>query len=164
MSDNQFQVDLERIANAPVSEGVHLFKIVDGVEAEGEKGPYWRFTLACLDPSDDGKTTQLIVSLTPQARWRLEIFLDAVGAPPKGGATIDKFIGRQFRGRVSHEDYQGRPQARINEMFPASSSPAAAKKEEPSVVVKTVSAEPTVKPAAEQGLPADVADQDPLPF
>lgn len=160
MSDNQFQIDLERTANAPISEGVHLFKIIAGDEEEGPKGPYWRFSLQCMDASDAGKTTQLIVSLTQQARWRLEIFLDAVGAPAKGAATIDKFIGRQFRGKVAHEDYQGRAQARINEMFPVNVAPALKSAE--TVVVKTVSEEPTVK--TDKGLPEDATGQVPLPF
>lgn len=149
MSENV--VMLDRVANAPVSEGIHHFVIKSGEEGEGAKGPYWSFTLACTDPGEEGKTTRMIVSLSDTARWRLEIFLDAVGAPKQGSAQMEQFIGRKFRGEVTHEDYEGRAQARIGSMFPneASTEPRTAK-EQPGAAVVSVKAE-----TPKASLPAD---------
>lgn len=152
-----YQIELDRTANTPVTEGIHSFEIVSGEEAEGPKGPYWRFTLTCLTPAEEGKNVSFIVSLSPQARWRLEIFLDAVRAPSTGTATIDKFINRKLRAKVVHEDFEGRTQARLTELFPAvaGSSPASVKP-----VVKAVKVEEPKE------LPADIVDeyQEELPF
>jgi|SRR3989304_536184 len=115
---DQFQITLDRTANAPCSEGVHVMSIKEGEEAEGPKGPYWKFLLAPQTPGEEGKDIFFIVSLSTQARWRLELFLDAIGAPSTGTATIKNFIGRKFRAQIKHEDYEGRPQARVGEMYP----------------------------------------------
>jgi hypothetical protein len=159
MVDSQYQINLERTANQPVAEGIHAFKIASGEEGEGPKGPYWKFQLACLTPGEEGKTVFFIVSLSPQARWRLELFLDAVGAPGKGGATVDKFVGRSFRAQINHEPYEGRMQARVAEMFPITSSGKVAPT--PAPVVTKVSGAPVEQKA--KGLPAD-ATQDEIPF
>lgn len=113
-----FQINLERIANAPITEGIHAFKITAGEEGEGAKGTYWKFTATCLTPGEEGKNVFLFISLSPQARWRLEVFLDAAGAPASGTATLQNFIGRQFRAKVEHEMYEGRKQARLGDLFP----------------------------------------------
>ena len=160
MSD--FQISLDRTANAPVTEGIHSFKISSGEEAEGPKGPYWKFTLTCLSTGEEGKSVFFIVSLSPQARWRLEIFLDAIGAPPTGTATINQFVGRQFRAQVTHEMYEGRAQARIGEMF-SMSSKKAAPKPAPEVVVKSTPKK-DVSSEVEDQLPDDVSDDDEPPF
>jgi len=151
----QYQVDLGRVANEVINEGLHLFTIVDTYEGEGGAGPYWSFTCASATPGEEGKTTRLILSLSPQSRWKLELFLDAVGAPEKGKATIEKFVGRQFKGQVVHGEYQGRKQANIQEMFPVNSATPVAKSAATPVVVKSAEvvekSEPETKP-----LPEDV--------
>lgn len=162
MSEPTYQVDLVRTADQPITEGVHPFTIVGFNEAEGDKGPYWAFTMRCDTPSEDGKTLMHYVSLTPQARWRLEIFLDAVKAPASGSATADKFVGRRLRGNVKHEPYNGRLQAKIQEMYPLSQEPSApaAGKKTASVVAKKVTATVT-----QPELPTDVTQDDgPIPF
>ena len=146
---SMYQIDLDRTANTPVSQGIHTFEIVSGDEGEGAKGAYWKFNLRCLTPGEDGKTAVLIVSLTPQARWRLELFLDAVRAPEVGTATIEKFFGRKLRAKVEHEIYEGRTQARLTELFPAVATAAATKVKAAPVVVKSVT----------RDLPEDVVEE-----
>jgi hypothetical protein len=171
MSDQKYQIPLDRTANVPITEGLHPFKITSGDESEGPKGPYWKFDLSCLTPSEGGKSPKpLYISLAPQSRWKLEIFLDAVGAPGKGAATIDKFIGRTFRGQVTHEVYEGRTQAAVGEMWPMTAAPGskptatAAKAVPVAVTVKSASASPTVA-EAQANLPTDtVGDETPPPF
>lgn len=133
-----YQIDLDRTANTPVTEGIHTFEIVSGEEGEGAKGAYWRFNLRCLSPGEDGKTATLIISLSPQARWRLELFLDAIRAPEAGKATIDNFFKRKLRAKVTHELYEGREQARLTDLFPAVPVAATAKVKAAPVVVKRV--------------------------
>ena len=120
----QYEVNLDRTANVPISEGVHTLQIKSFEEAEGPAAPYWKFIVVCLDPGEEGKETIMIQSLADTVRWRLELFLDAMSAPKTGTVTADKFVGRKFRGHVTWEKYEGRDQARIGEMFPYSNSPA----------------------------------------
>lgn len=168
MSDPQYQIDLERVGNDPVSAGIHTFKITSFTEGEGEKGAYWKFDCECETPSEKGKSVPVFLSLTPQSRWKLEIFLDAVNAPKAGAATADKFIGRRFRGSVEMGEYNGRPQAKINEMFPVTTSSAPTKTAEApaakTVVTKKVVAAPAKKVVAgkKTSLPADSGDE--IPF
>lgn len=165
MSDATYQVPLERTANDPVPEGVHLFTVASFDEGEGAKGPYWKFILACNTPGQEGKQVFHIVSLAPTARWRLELFLDAMSAPKTGSVTADKFVGRQMRAQVKHEDYEGRPQARIGEMYAVN---AVAKTPAPKPVansaVKSAVATPksvVKKPAV--NLPKEEAGEDSIP-
>jgi hypothetical protein len=153
-----YTVPLDRTANVPLSEGVHPLKITAGEEGEGAKGPYWKFDTACLTPGEEGKSPKpLYISLAPQSRWKLEIFLDAVGAPTSGAATVDKFVGRQFRGQIKHETYEGRIQAVIGEMFPRSGGTAAE-----SVVKKAAVVVKAAAPAkaVSKGLPEDTVPAD----
>lgn len=161
MPEQTYQIDLTRTANSPVTEGIHAFKIVSGEEAEGPKGPYWKFNCTCLTPGEEGKNVFTIVSLSPQARWRLEIFLDAVGAPSSGSATMDKFIGRQFRAKVTHEMYEGRVQARLADMFPMTGGKAAPVT--PAVAIKRAETSP-VEPTFMPEDVVDDADEEPAPF
>lgn len=145
------EINLERTANEPISEGIHTLKIVAGEEGEGQAGPYWNFTVTCTDEGEADKTTRMFVSLSPQARWRLEIFLDAIGAPRKGKATIEKFIGRMFKGKITHELYEGRTQAKVGDMF--SLAHGAPKATAAPVVVSASSVDP-----ASDVLPDDVVE------
>jgi hypothetical protein len=160
----QYQVPLERTANTPISEGVHLFTIKDFEEGESSNGnPMWTFTLACNTPTEEGKEVRMYLVLTPNARWKLENFLDAMRAPANGTVTADKFVGRQMRAQITHEMYEGRAQARVGEMFPVTQAASpVAKPAAPvpaNVVKKTVP--PAKKPA---GLPADAKPEDEIPF
>jgi hypothetical protein len=165
MSNATYQVPLERTANDPVPEGVHLFTVSSFDEGEGPKGPYWKFVLSCNTPGQEGKQVTHIVSLAPAARWRLELFLDAMGAPKSGFVTADKFIGRKFRAQVKHEDYEGRAQARIGEMYAVNSSNVPAAAPNQNAAVKKATAAPKIeqqeKPAV--SLPSDVANEDQVP-
>lgn len=163
MSDPIYQVPLDRVANEPISMGIHEMVISDVSEGEGDKGAYWSFTVASTTPGEEGKTARLFLSLSPQSRWRMEIFLDAVGAPKKGMITADKFIGKRFRAKITHEDYEGRPQARINDMMPVGSTSTASSSSVPATppVVKRVAASAPEQP--EPNLPLDDSDDEP-PF
>lgn len=146
------EIDLERTANVPISEGIHTLRILSGEENVGEKGVYWMFTIGCDDPGEENKTCRLVISLSPQARWRAEIFLNAIAAPGKGKASIEKFIGRVFKGQIMHELYEGRTQANIKEMFPIKKETGVSSAAVPVVVSSKV---------VEDNLPDDSVDDIP---
>lgn len=185
-NDSMYEVPLDRVANQPVSEGIHGFQVKDIEEGESSKqNPMWTVRLVCLDEgNDEGKEATMWLVLTDSARWKLEKFFDAVGAPETGTVTHRQFIGRKFKGQVTHETRDGRTNANIGEMFPFTSSPTpkspAAKsapvlKASSAPVVRTgngpakatVGAAPapvTGKKPASKGLPADTTDEGELPF
>jgi len=169
----QYEVDLERKGDAIVDEGIHAFSITgfDEGQKKDESGepapgshPYWRFDCACLTPGQEGLNASLFLSLSPAARWRMELFLDAVGAPEEGAITADKFMKRKFRAKVVHKDYQGKPQADLAELFSLKEKKgtgAVAK-----ITPSKVSSKPTSKKKAKPGkveaaaLPSDATEDD----
>jgi len=60
-------------------------------------------------------------SLTPQALWKLQNFLEAVyGEKPEGAFKLDleDILGRKLQVGVVNEDYNGQMQAKIRDYFP----------------------------------------------
>jgi hypothetical protein len=166
MSDPVYEIDLERTGPDLVVEGMHPFTIKGGTEGEGEAGPYWRFDCQCETPSEREKpTVALFLSLSQQSRWVVENFLDAVNAPINGSATINKFIGRRFRGQVEHGEYKGKPQAKITQVFPLSGG-APLKEEKPAKAAKAAKVAAPVKgkkgaaPVRKGKLPKDTSGND----
>lgn len=176
-----YEIPLERTASTPVSEGIHVFGVSNIEEGESSSGnPMWTVRCACKDPGEEGKEATLYLVLTEAARWKFELFLDAVKAPATGTATADKFIGRQFRAQITHEDYQGRLQPRIGEMWPITAAPPATAPKAAVVVKNKPDAAATKTPAktsapvavkkvaAKQptgSLPADAAgSEDEIPY
>lgn len=164
MSEAQYQVPLNRTANEVLAEGMHNFTIVDSKEGEGNAGPYWVFYCASDAKGEEGKTARLFLSLSQASRWKMELFLDAVGAPESGNVTIDRFMGKRFKGQVVHETYNGKKQANIGEMFPLNkggTAPAASP-----VVVKAAEEVTKAEPETKE-LPKDVKSEvpeDAIPF
>lgn len=167
---NVYEVDLDRTATTPVTEGIHAFSVADIAEGESSKGnPMWTVKLACIDPAEAGKQVTLFLVLTDAARWKFEAFLDAVNAPKTGRATADKFIGRQLRAQITHEDYEGKPQPRIGEMWPITKAPVAPATPAVKPVAKAT-ATPVAKAATppakstKPAPPAGVVAEDDIPF
>lgn len=173
-SPAQYSINLDRTANVPVTEGIHQFQIVEFEEGESEKGPWIKFICVCKDAGEENKNPiNLFISLTPQSRWRLELFLDALGAPKSGAVTADRFVGKMFRGNVGHEDYQGRLQGKIGEMFPVAASKTVAPspagtpvaKVKRTVKTNAAPAEAPAPAATQPELPTDVTNgADDIPF
>lgn len=117
-------VNFER-TSGPVSEGVHLFEIVKGEQKTAQSGnDYIAWSLMVKEGSaDDGKMVWHNTSLTPQSRWVLEQFLDAVEAPSTGRGNPEAFIGKFVGASIYHEDYQGVPKARVERVFLAKDIP-----------------------------------------
>lgn len=114
------EVDLKRTTGMPAL-GTYLFKIVRLKEGEGDKGKYWGYSCQVQDKIEDqGKEVFMIISLAPSARWKMDQFLDAMKAPSKGKVSGESFVGKLFRGTVSHDRNPGTGELRagISTMFP----------------------------------------------
>jgi len=122
MSEEKTVIDLARV-DPNLSEGVHNVLIEKGEEKQGGSGfPYWNYQCRCTDPDEDNKAIWLMVSLAPAARWKLDQFLNAVGASETGKASIATFIGKKLRVSVVHEEYEGIPRAKVDAYIPVGST------------------------------------------
>jgi hypothetical protein len=102
-------IDAKR-KNSLVSKGVHTFKITKSEEKIGKesKEPYWNFQLSCQDEGPDkGLTVFLMISLTPAARFKVDQFLDAIGAPGEGSIDHPQCVGKTLRSEIKWDEYQG---------------------------------------------------------
>jgi len=163
---DQYQIPLDRTANTPVTEGIHPFSISDITEGISKsQNPMWTVTLSCLTPGEEGKTATLFLVLTEAARWKLEIFLDAVIAPKTGAAQASQFLNRKLRCQITHEEYEGRMQAKVGDMWPMTTALVGASKVSkvtPAATKVAGAVKPTVKSTAPKvrGVPADVAGDE----
>lgn len=164
-----YDLNLDRVANQPISEGIHAFVISDITEGESSNNnPMWTVRLKCLDEGpENGKEATLWLVLIDSMRWKTEKFLDAVQAPPTGSAPYTAFIGRKFRAQISHrkDEQSGRINADVGEMYvfaakaPAPHQAAARPAGTPPATVQTTGVKSTATVKRSKGLPADSQEQ-----
>lgn len=111
-----FELDATRQAEEAVGTGMHLCEIAS-VEKKtsntsGNEYLNWRLTVIGSNDPDYGKSLWHMTSLTPQSRWKLEQFLDAVRAP-EGKLRVSKLVGRKLKAEVAHEEFEGKTRARV---------------------------------------------------
>lgn len=116
------EFDLDR-SSGLAAEGIHLMLIENVEERQGPKGKYIVLVLRIQGGDDDGKMLWYNVSLLPQARWKLDEALDAVGAPPTGKATGMLFMGKYVRGQVVHREWEGQLRDGVSTLMPAGDVP-----------------------------------------
>ena len=157
MADERYDIDLDRDSGL-VSVGTHLFKVIDCKKSINGSGfPNWAFDCVCQDAGpDQGMHVRLNVSHSPAAAWKKNEFLDALDAPRKGKSGSSVFFGKLFRGVVTHETYNNKPQAVISTCISVD-TPI------PTDVSTTVpGTQPSVRSATP--LPADVVKKTNVPF
>ncbi len=111
------EINFERGSGIP--EGLHYFRLSSVEEKSGPKGTYFEFTCTVEERSDcAGETLPLRLSLSANARWKVDEFLDAVQAPEAGKGTFQQFVGQMVRGKVEHSEYDGRPKSEIVNVLP----------------------------------------------
>ena len=89
-------------------------------EKQGSAGTYYAYTIKTEEAGEDnGKEITYRVSLSPAARWKLDEFLDAVGAPTKGSAKAGDFLGRLVRFHVVEGQYNDRIRNEVDALLPA---------------------------------------------
>lgn len=139
--------DLKRNSGMP-SLGTHTFMVVRGMERDGPKYPYALLFCKVIDEDEDReKQASLLLSHSPDARFRVDAFLDAIQASEQGQATLEDFVGKTFRGVVEHDTFEGTLRAKIAQTMPLASA------EQMTLATDDV-----------QGIPADIIVDDDIPF
>lgn len=133
MAEPEPIIDLDRNSGI-VSLGTKLFKVVETKTADGPSG-FPNVTVVCevQDQGEDkGKRVWHNLSLNPTARFKVDEFLDAIGAAKKGQMRPSEFVGRLFKAEVIHEEYpkeSGQMRAHLSKPFPYGTTTAPGGKE-----------------------------------
>lgn len=135
--NNSVTVDFTGVeARVLLPEGEMLFEVTEvtkeKAESSGNDQLVWNIEVA------EGKLAgtsgpRIYTSLSEQSLWKLAGLLTALGVEvPDGPLDIDlaDMVGAQFMGVVTHEEYNQRMQARINDFYSAEDAPAPEEKEE----------------------------------
>ena len=115
-------IDLFRDPDANTcSQGLHLFKITafDEIQGNGDY-PSWQYKLVCQDAGkEQGKSMLLFLSLNPNARFKIEEFLNAVEAPNKHAQiTGDAFVGSTLQGLCMDDNWDGNVRRKVTNFYP----------------------------------------------
>lgn len=107
-----------------VPEGEYKLKPTGVTQEEGSEYSYLDWEMTIQDGEFEGKHLRERTSLSPSALWRLRNLLEAGGIEtPDSELDIDlDSICDDFSDMIAvveHEDYEGRPQARIIDLRPA---------------------------------------------
>ena len=114
-------VNFDRVTG-PIPEGIHPFQILE-MSLSDEPGPsgyhYVSVKLSCLSegPNMD-KHVYTNLSLSPSARFKMEEFLDAVGAPHEGSGDLEDFVGERVRCQIKVDAFEGVDRAAVAKMLP----------------------------------------------
>ena len=118
---NVISLDFEGVeVSKLVPEGDHLLTAVEVTKEEGNEYPYLSWV---LETADGGKIYENN-SLSPRALWRLRALLEAAGVEVPDGPMdldLDTIIDDMspFMGTIEHEDYEGRPKAKMVDCYPS---------------------------------------------
>lgn len=147
------QIDLSRTSGL-ISLGTHTFQITDRTKEDmGPSGdPCWYIICKVISSGEDqGKELMHTISLGASSRFKMDEFLDGVGAPKKGKGNLAQFINKKFRASVTEGSYNGKPKSEFETIFPPSDSQMA---------LEDI---PSEIPVEDSALPADVVEDDEEP-
>lgn len=99
-------INLERTSGIR-PDGVYQMRIKEIEEKQGSKAPYLALRLEFVKFSNS-PLVFTNVSTSPEARFMLEAFLDAIQAPTSGRLSSAKLRGKTFFASIGNESYQGR--------------------------------------------------------
>jgi hypothetical protein len=120
------KIDLSRTSGL-VTLGTHTFLVTDRTEeVMPDSGtPGWRIIARVVSKGEDeGKEVMHQISLGAASRFKMDEFLDGIGAPKKGAWDLGQCIGKKFRASVEHDVYQGKEKTKFTTIFQASDSQA----------------------------------------
>lgn len=81
-----------------------------------------QFPADFTDGNPEGETFRVYTSLndtTPRGRFMIKKFMEMHGIVPSNRLNVPDFLGQEVILDISHEDYQGMPQARAKVVRPA---------------------------------------------
>jgi hypothetical protein len=102
--------DFEREGNSGLlPNGVYRIVIEDAQEKTGPSGyPYVNLKIRAINKGQKSAMPIFeVLSTAPEARFRVEQFLDAVGAPESGSAGARWFKGKSCWASLKSDEYQG---------------------------------------------------------
>jgi hypothetical protein len=109
LGDEDDEIDLERAKLAPA--GIPLgFQVISSEKKQAGPSGYPGIlvtakVVAGADGTELGGTATEYLSLSPNARWKLDQFLDACNAPPEGKINYRQFVGWTFWAQAKRDDY-----------------------------------------------------------
>lgn len=117
----EISIDLDRPEAGDITEGPHPFYVGDATLSDAPGGSgyhYFRITWLCLSKGCYEQPLWENLSLSPQAKFRLDAFFDAIRAPRTGRITsVAQFrevcLDRQAWIDVVMEEYQGDDKPRV---------------------------------------------------
>jgi len=113
MSD-QFQLDLSRQSREPMQEGVYTLV---PVEVTLHQANSTSIRVVYYVPKADQFLSDFF-GLSDRARWKLDQFLDLIGAPTSGKASLEQIrewtLSKAFEVGIRVEEYQGKRVNRID--------------------------------------------------
>lgn len=113
---NSVNVDLSNVeARVLVQEGEHKIKVVEVSEEQGDKAPYLKWIFEVVSKTNKGGKVYYNTSLAPQALWNLRSLLEALEYEiPDSAFDLDfeELVDLECMVEISHEKYEGRPQAK----------------------------------------------------
>lgn len=123
--DEVFQEDFTNVGSggfAVASEGFHHAKVVNFEQSESKSGnPQYVWQFRITEGDSKGIELRFWTSLLPQARWKVVESLEAIGI--KASGSIARFLKSDVIGRpciieVTHDDYEGRINHKIQRVHP----------------------------------------------
>ena len=163
-----FQFNMKRSPDAGLPpEGIHRFIVEDANEATSEKGP--KIVLRLRIYVNGVKHNSAIfehLSSSEAARFKVDQFFDAVGAPEEGMAGAAWFKGKSGYARIKHgKNQDGDPQANIARYLSPAAAERALEKEADEGGYDPINSRVAVEPAANPtrktgGKKAAVAEMD----
>lgn len=98
-------------------EGRYKVAVKEITSEDGNSGEYYKWVFEKVDGKQKGATIYHNTSLAAQALWNLRSILESLGVEiPEGEdeeLDLEDIIGLEMIAEVSHEKYEGKPQARL---------------------------------------------------
>lgn len=121
-SDTIVTVDFKGVEGkrTVIPEGDYSLRVEEVSKEMGDKGEYLAWIFVVEEGDHKGAKVWHNTSLTPQSLWSLRNLLEVMGIEiPDGPLDIDltELVDLEVGGTVGHEDWQGKPKARLNDFF-----------------------------------------------
>lgn len=117
-----YRVDLSDVQdNTPPPEGSYHLSVASVEAKEGDEDTYFAWKFNIESGKYKGKVLYTNTSLAPQSLWNLRGLLEAMEVEIPDEAfdlDLDEIVGGECMGSVDHEEYRGKPKARLTDFWP----------------------------------------------